>query len=135
MSDDMIADDEVLYRRIPLGKNWFEPPDRIASGNFKLKDDELGISVYRAAIVNLANVLNRPEVKHECKVAATTAGRIRAVNNADGKSLNLDVVPVNDENDPGHSEIRFRDPTTGEIVSGKISKSVAKAIRDCFKLI
>lgn len=128
MSDGQIADDEVLYRRIPSGKDWFEPPDRISSGNFKLKDDELGISVYQAGIVNAAGVLSKPEAKPGSRVAAATAGAIRAARDGNQKALNLDVLPCNDENDPGHAEIRGPIP-------GVISSAAAKALRKLFKLV
>lgn len=128
MSDNRIADDEVLYRRIPLAENWFQPPDRITTANFKLQTGELGKSVYRAGIVDAANVLNRPEVKYECRVAAATAGQIRAAKNGKGEPLNLDVVPVNDEDDPGHAEIR------GPVV-GIISSGATKALRNLFRLL
>jgi hypothetical protein len=111
VSDGRISDNEVVYRRIPLAEGWFEPPDRISSCNFKLRQNELGISVYRAAMIDVAGVLNRPEVKGEYRVAATTVGKIRAARNGKGEPLNLDVVPVNDENDPGHAEIRGRIPS------------------------
>ena len=135
MSDGRIPDDEVLYRRIPIVEGWFQPPDRITSSNFKLRDDELGISVYRASIVDAANVLNRPEVKVECRVAAATAGQIRVAKNGKGEPLHLDVIPVDDEDDPGHAEIRYRDPTSELIDPGKISKSAANALRSLFRLV
>lgn len=128
MSDKRISDDEILYRRIRLASSWFQSPDRITSANFKLKPDEIGVSVYRAGIVDAANVLNRPEVKCECRVAAATAGQIRAAKNGKGEPLNLDVVPVNDENDPGHAEIRGP-------VAGKISNRASKTLSGMFRLI
>jgi hypothetical protein len=125
-----IADDEVLYRRIPPGNDWFEPPDRISSLNFKLNlklhPDELGISVYRASACNVAEVLTKPEAIPGSGVAQTTVGQIRAARDKEGKPLNLDVVPVKDENDPGHAEIR------GAILREK-PKIAAKALRDLFK--
>ena len=101
MSERTIADDEVLYRRIPPGSSWFEPPDRISSGNFKLRRDELGISVYRAVAVDVAGVLNMPEAVAQSRVAEVTAGQIRAARDGKGNPLGLDVVPVNNENNPG----------------------------------
>jgi hypothetical protein len=131
VSERTIADDEVLYRRIPPGKDWFEPPDRISSLNFKLNlklhPDELGISVYRARAVDVATVLSKPEAKPGSEVAQTTVGQIRAARDKEGNPLDLDVVPVKDENDPGHAEIR------GTILREK-PKSVAKTLRKLFKL-
>lgn len=128
MSDGQIADDEVLYRRILSGESWFQPPDRISSGNFKLQGDELGVSVYRAVAVDAAGVLNKPEAVANSKVAEAMAGQIRAAQDGKGNPLSLDVVAINDENDPGHAEIRGPVP-------GVISKGAAKALRDLFKLV
>ena len=129
MSHGQIADDEVLYRRIPPGKTWFEPPDRITSGNFKTSSGELGISVYRAVAVDVAGVLNKPRATAGSIVAETTAGQIRKAKNGKGDPLGLEVVPVNDENDPGHAEIRCSSS------SGGISKSAARALSKLFNLV
>lgn len=128
MSDDRIADDEILYRRIPSGEKWFQPPDRINSSNFKLRADEAGISVYRASVVDAAAVLGKPEALAGSKVACATAGQVRAAKNGKGEPLHLDIVPVNDENDPGHAEIRGP-------IAGTISSSAANALRKLFKLL
>ena len=128
MSDGRIADHEVLYRRIPPGEKWFQPPSRISSFNFKLRSGELGISVYRAVVVDVAGVLNNPEAVEGSRVAETTVGQIRAACNGKGDPLRLDVIPVDDENDPGHAEIRGPD-------KGKISSGAANALRKLFKLV
>jgi hypothetical protein len=135
VSDGPIPDDEVLYRRIPPGETWLQPPDQISSYNFKLRGGETGLSAYRARIVDAAGVLAKAGAIAGSKIAAATVGQIRAAKNAKGEPLNLDVVAVNDEDDLGHSEIRCREPTTGLIVPGKISNSAAKALRDLFKLV
>lgn len=126
MSDRRIADDEVLYRCIRSGASWFEPPERMTSANFKLRDGELGISVYRASVVNIVDAQRRLE---QCGVAQTTAGQIRAALDGNGKSLNLDVICVNDENNPGHAEIRVIGP------NNKISQGASNALRKLFKLV
>ena len=128
MSDGRIADHEVLYRRIPPGETWFQPSGQITSGNFTLTEDELGLSVYRAAIVDVKGVLSKPETKEESRVAETTVGQIRTAKNGKGDPLGLEVIPVNDENDPGHAEIRAPG-------NGKISKSAARALKKLFKLV
>jgi len=128
VSDGQIADDEVLYRRIPSGESWFQPPDRITSGNFKLQGDELGISVYRAVAVDAAGVLSDSRAKPGSRVAQTTAGQVRAARDGKGNPLNLDVVSINDENDAGHAEIR------GSAL-GVYPSIAAKALRDLFKLV
>ena len=127
MSEGTIADDEVLYRRIPPGKDWFEPPDRISSLNFKLRPGELGISVYRKITVNAADVLSKPGAIVGSGVVQAIVGQIRDARDGNGNLLNLDVVPVNDENDHGHAEIRGPE-------RGVISKSTAKALKKLFTL-
>lgn len=106
MPEKTIADDELLYRRIPPGSSWFEPPDRISSFNFKLRPGESGISVYRVAIVDASDVLKKPEAKSGSGVAQAAAGPIRTACDASNKPFDLDVVPTADEHDPGHAEIR-----------------------------
>ena len=128
MPEPIIADDEVLYHRIPPGESWFQPPDRISSGNFKLQGDELGVSVYRASMVEVAGVLSRPDAIPGSRIARATAGEIRAARDGKKNPLHLDVVAVDDENDPGHAEIRGP-------VAGVISSSAAKALKKLFRLV
>jgi hypothetical protein len=128
VSEGPIADDEVLYRRIPPGKDWFEPPDRISSLNFQLRKGELGISVYRASLISASDVLKRPEAIVGSRIGMATAGQIRAARDAKGDRLDLDVVRVNDEKDPGHAEIR------GTVLH-KRGRVAAKALRKLFQLI
>lgn len=130
MSDQAIANDEVLYRCIPPGTPWLEPPGRITSANFKLRRSkngrrEEGLSVYRAAIVAEADVLARPEAESGSSVRQATAGEIRDLKNAEGTPLNLDVVAVGDENDPGHAEVRGPVP-------GKLTNSASRALKKLF---
>ena len=47
--------------------------------------------------------------------------------NAKGEPFGLDVFIIDDENDPGHAEIRFSPPR-------KFSQSVANALKNIFKL-
>jgi hypothetical protein len=124
---EYIADDEILLRRIPPGSAWFEPPDRISSFNFKLKPDETGLSVYRARIVDCLQVLQKPQAIPGSRLAWTTAGEIRALKNAKGEPLHLDVVAVADEDDPGHAEIRGPE-------AGTLSTSAVKALKKLFRL-
>jgi hypothetical protein len=106
VSETKIADDEVLYRRIPPSQAWFEPPDRATTANFKLRPGEDGLSVYRKSIVSASDVLNKPGTVPGSGLVEATAEQIRAAEDANGNQLHLDVVPVNDEHDPGHAEIR-----------------------------
>ncbi len=128
MSENAIPDDEVVYHRIRPGEDYFEPPDRISSFNFKLRPDELGISVYRASVVDVAGVLNRPNAIPGSGVSQATVRQIRAARDKKGNLLFLDVVAVNDENDLGHAEIR------GPVLRQR-PKIAAKALRDLFRLV
>ena len=127
MGETHVGDGEILLRRIPPGSSWFEPPDRIASFNFKLRPGETGLSVYRERIVSGPEVLEKPEAIPGSMMAWATAGEIRGLKNAAGQPLRLDVVAVADERDPGHSEIRGPE-------SGRLSTSAAKALRNLFRL-
>jgi len=127
VSGRTIADDEVLYRRVPPGKDWFAPPDRISSLNFKLRRNESGISVYRASVVSASDVLEKPGARAGSGVAEATAAQIRALRDTGGNALDLDVVAVNDENDAGHAEIR------GAVLRQR-ARSAAKALRKVFAL-
>ena len=108
MPERSIPDDERVFRRILPGTRWFVPPDRITSPNFKLREGEQGISVYRAMIVSPEEVLKKPGVIPGSFLTEATAGAIRQLADATGEPLDLDVVAVTDENDPGHAEIRGR---------------------------
>lgn len=128
MGEDHISDSEILFRRIPPGSPWFEPPDRIASFNFKLKPQETGLSVYRGRVVSGPDVLAKPQAIPGSLLASATAGEIRALTNAAGQPLHLDVIAVADQHDPGHAEIRGSE-------SGKLSTSAAKALSRLFRLV
>jgi hypothetical protein len=126
----IVGDDEVLYRRVPNATPWFEPPDRISTFNFKLneKRGDIGLSVYRAAIVTGAEVLQRPDAMPGSQLTVATAGQIRWLTSTAGIPLQLDVVAVDDHDNPGHAEIRGPIP-------GKLDKAASKALRDLFKLV
>jgi hypothetical protein len=128
VGEDHVSDSEVLFRRIPPGSPWFEPPDRITSFNFKLKPQETGLSVYRERFVSGQDVLDKPQATPDSLLAWATAGEIRGLTNAAGQPLDLDVVAVADEHDPGHAEIRG--PETG-----KLSRSAATALKNLFRLV
>ena len=128
MSDQSLSDEEILYRRIPRGSRWFEPPDRLTSANFKLRRGEPGLSVYRASIVSKEEVLTGTSVCPGSLLAVTTVGDVRRAVNASGERLGLDVVATGDEDDPGHAEIRGPH-------SKKLSNAAAKAMKGIFKLV
>ena len=124
MPERTIADDEVLYRRIPPGDDWFEPPDLISSLNFKLRPNELGISGYLATTVDVAGVLSKAGAIAGSRVAQATVGQIRNARDGKGNPLHLDVVSVNDENDPGHAEIRGPVLRTNARIAAKALKKL-----------
>ncbi len=84
--------------------------------------------MYRERIVSGLDVLNKSQAIPGSLLAWATAGEIRALTNAAGQSLHLDVIPVADEHDAGHAEIRGPE-------SGKLSTSAAKALSRLFRLI
>lgn len=121
MSDEPISDDEVLLRRIPSGKPWLEPPDRVTSANFKLGRDDKGLSVFRERFVSEAELLKRPDAIEGSLVVRATAGEVRRAKNGKQEPLNLDVIPVDHDTNPGHAEIR-----------GQFTASVAGALKRLF---
>jgi hypothetical protein len=127
LSEQPIADEELVDRHIPNAEKWFEPPDRMTSANFKLRKGELGLSVYRARLVTVGDVLSRLGSAGS-HVAQSQVGTIRSARNAAGDDLHLDVIAVDDETNPGHAEIRGPQP-------GKIPAAAAKALRDLFRLV
>ncbi|MDP6507136.1 MAG: hypothetical protein QF886_26145, partial [Planctomycetota bacterium] len=127
MSETRLGDDEVVYRRIPPGSQWFEPPDRISSFNFKLRSGETGLSVYRAGVVSDAEILKRPEAVPGSLVACATVDGIRQLKDGLGRTLGLDVVACDDEDNPGHAEIRGPLP-------GKLKASSSRALKKLFEL-
>ena len=121
MPDEQISDDEVLLRRIPFASPWIEPPDRVTSCNFKLGRDDVGLSVYRERFVSAYQLTHKPGAIPGSLVVRTTAGVVRRARNANGELLNLDVIAVNHEVDPGHAEIR-----------GHFKTSVSKSLQRLF---
>ena len=128
VSDQKLSDEEILYRRIPNGSQWLEPPDRLTSANFKLRRGESGLSVYRAGKVSKKEVLSGTTVRPDSLLAVTTVGDIRRAVDGRGERLCLDVVATDDEEDPGHAEIRGPH-------SNRLSNAAAKAMKDIFKLV
>jgi hypothetical protein len=125
-----ISDDEIVYRRVPRAAPWFEDPDQITTANFKLerRRGDLGLSVYRAAIVTAQQVLAKIEASAGSLVTAATVGDIRGLCNGRGEPLGLDVVTVSDEHDAGHAEIRGAE-------LGRPSSAASGSLRVLFKRI
>ena len=128
MAQERLSDDEIVFRRIPPTLPWFEPPDRVSTANFKLnaRGSELGLSVYRKSVVSAAEVLAKPDAILGSLIVQCTVGEIRALKNGKGESLHLDVIRVDDGDNPGHAEIRGPTP-------GKLSDAATKRLRDAFR--
>lgn len=129
MAEERLSDDEIVFRRIPPTQPWFEPPNHISTANFKLnaRENELGLSVYRKAVVSAAEVLAKPDAIPGSLIVQCTIGEIRALKNGKGELVQLDVIRVDDANNPGHAEIHGPMP-------GKLSDAAAKKLKDAFKL-
>lgn len=123
--EDVVDDDEVVYRLIQPYPSWFEPPDTINSSSFKLekKKNEIGLSVFRASMATPDDVRSFCKADDSYHVAGALVRDIRNAVKGDGKALNLDVVRVDVEPPlPGHSEIR------GDI-TGAASRKLAKIFK------
>ncbi|MBX9628037.1 MAG: hypothetical protein K2X82_29835 [Gemmataceae bacterium] len=99
MSDDQVADDEVILRHIPGGTTFQAPGPRITSKNFELRPGEVGISVSRSGITPPEELMARiGDPAAGSRIAVATAAAVRA--------LGLEVVPDPIPDDPGHALIR-----------------------------
>jgi hypothetical protein len=91
-----IADDELLYRRIPVSKGWYTE-DGLSPEAFDPREDEItGISVYRAKYTTIAEAAKGMS-KKGYYVAVLRAGDLRQ--NA------MEVAPRPSPGDPGHTEL------------------------------
>ncbi len=92
---DSIADDEVLYRRVPLAHF---PTGRIAAEHFKPHKtrDQDGLSLTRAKWESAEQLLSRTD-KPGSGVFAVTARELRAID--------LTIVPSPRPDEPGHCHI------------------------------
>lgn len=109
---DPIADDEFLYRRIPVSKNWFDPviSDHPSPAAFDPREEDVtGLSACRESFYQSVSAAANGPSKKGYWVAILRAGDIR---------LNgIEVVPRPSDKVPGHVEfpgIRFdnkADPT------------------------
>lgn len=93
---ESIADDELLYRRIPVSKNWYSN-DGLSPEAFDPRDDETtGISFYRAKYVTIEQAA-RGLSKKGYYVASFRASDLAA--------NGIIVVPRPEADDPGHAEL------------------------------
>ncbi|HPM81470.1 MAG TPA: hypothetical protein PLF81_12265 [Candidatus Anammoximicrobium sp.] len=101
MSDgsEVIADHEILYRRIPAASGFFDPqvdPNPSPLAFRPTRHDTTGLSLSRAKYKSLEEAGCGREGK-QYYVAVLRAGELRR--------LGMDIVPRPLEDDPGHCEI------------------------------
>lgn len=94
-----IADDEILYRRIPKSMGWYDPDKSPSVSPLAFnpsKRDEAGISIYRDKFKSVEEAAQGWPGKTYF-VAVLRAG--------DLKKRGIEVSPDPQENDPGHASI------------------------------
>jgi hypothetical protein len=98
MSDgtEPIADDELLYRRIPVSMPWYDGHGVSPEAFDPRKDETTGISVYRAKYTSLQEAA-RGRSKQGYYVAVMLAG--------DLARHGIQVVPRPEQDNPGHAEL------------------------------
>lgn len=106
-----VADDELLYRRIPVSTGWYSE-DRLSPEAFDPRRDEsTGISVYRAKYTSLKEAA-RGKSRQGYYVAVLRAGDLR--------ERGIEIVPRPAPDEPGHAELpdltchNRREPETQE---------------------
>jgi hypothetical protein len=93
---DPIADDELLYRRIPVSKGWYDEQGLSAEAFDPRPDEETGISIYRAKYVSLEKAA-QGKSKKGYWVAVLRAGDLRR------HGIRVEPRPLPE--DPGHAEL------------------------------
>ncbi len=99
VDDDLIADDELLYRRVSKRSKWYNPDtDALHPQAFAphKTSDETGISVYRAKYKS-AEEASRRTPGEWYYVVVLCAGDVRREG--------LAIVPRPQPDDPGHAEL------------------------------
>ncbi len=91
-----IADDELLYRRIPVSKGWFSEGGLSPEAFDPRRDETTGISVYRDKYKSLEEV-GRGKSKTGYYVAEFRAGDLRR--------HGIEVEPRPEPDEPGHAEL------------------------------
>lgn len=125
MQAERLADEEIVVRWVDrTNPDKFQPPDRISTANFKLRMGESGLSVFRLSVRSPASILaSETSGRGDYFFISARVGRIRLATNAEGKSLNLDVIADEQHGlKPGHA-----------LIVGEFTKSVPKALRDLFE--
>jgi hypothetical protein len=91
-----IGDDEILYRRIPVSKGWYDSNGLSPVAFDPRPDETTGISVFRAKYKSLEDAAKGLS-KKGYYVAVYRAGDLR--------SHDIQVVPRPLTDDPGHAEL------------------------------
>jgi len=90
-----IADDELLYRRVPVSMGWYTEGKLSPEAFDPRKDETTGISVYRAKYKSIEEVA-KGKSKKGYYVAVLRAGDLR--------QNGMEIVPQSTPDDPGHAE-------------------------------
>lgn len=91
-----IADDELLYRRIPVSKRWYDVHG-VSPEAFDPRPDEMtGISVYRSKYKRIEDAAKGLS-KQGYYVAVLRAGDLRG--------HGIEAAPRPEADDPGHAEL------------------------------
>jgi hypothetical protein len=94
---ERVTDNELLYRRIPVSKGWYNSETGLSPEAFDPRDDETtGISVSRDKYKSLKEAA-KGKSKKGYYVAVLRAG--------DLSKHGIDVVPRPAPDDPGHAEL------------------------------
>jgi len=91
-----IADDELLYRRIPVSMNWYTVAGLVPDAFCPRKNEVTGISVYRAKYTSLEEAA-KGQSKRGYLVAVLNAGELRK------NGISVEQRP--EPGDPGHAEL------------------------------
>ena len=95
-----VADEELLYRRIPVSQHWYDPaagPQPLLQAFRPRTDDVTGLSVMRGEPYNTAEQAAQGSSKSGYYVAVLRVGDLRA--------HGIEVVPRPVEGKQGHAEI------------------------------
>jgi len=111
-----IADDEILYRRIPVSQNWYDPnvsPKPSSQSFHPTKYDTTGLSLSRGKYTTIEEAAQGTAGK-SYYVAVLQAGDLRA--------QGITLLPKPEVDDPGHCEIpslTYQDRNTDQSLESK----------------
>lgn len=91
-----IADDELLYRRIPVSKEWYSKEGLSPEAFHPREDETTGISIYRAKYKSIEEAA-KGKGKRGYYVAVLRAGDLR--------QSGIEIVPRPQPGDTGHAEL------------------------------